>query len=172
MFLLLLFYGSVIGVLSNKVPLKSADYDIQWMTMDYQQGTEGNPPSLRFDMQIFNRHESLGLEVDNATLLVNLDGRYLGEAGLNIPYVAPNTAVSVPVELKLKLDFSELAGIASEEFFSFFSGQKTAWRDKIYARVGVAVALGFQVAVYITQGLDRKEGVVGERGDIGGCGLI
>jgi len=152
MFLLLLFYGSVIGVLSNKVPLKSADYDIQWMTLDYQQGTEGNPPSLRFDMQIFNRHESLGLEVDNATLLVNLDGRYLGEAGLNIPYVAPNTAVSVPVELKLKLDFSELAGIASEEFFSFFSGQETAWRDKIQARLMVQLPLGLQLPIYITEG--------------------
>jgi hypothetical protein len=56
-------------------------------------GSVGNPPALRFDMQIFNHHESLGLEVENANLLVNLDGRYLGEAGLNIPYVAPNTAV-------------------------------------------------------------------------------
>ena len=152
LFLLLLFYGSVVGVLSNKVPLKSADYDIQWMTMEYQQGTEGSPPILLFDMQIFNRHESLGLEVDHASLLVNLDGRYLGEAGLNIPYVAPNTAVSVPVGLKLKLDFSELAGIASEEFFSFFSGQETAWRDKIQARLMVQLPLGLQLPIYIPEG--------------------
>ena len=152
MFLLLLLYGSVIGVLSNKVPLKLADYDIQWMTLDYQQGAQGNPPTLRFDVQIFNRHETLGLEVDNASLLVNLDGRYLGEAGLNIPYVAPNTAVDVPVELKLKLDFSELAGIASEELFSFFSGEQAAWRDKIQARLMVELPLGLQLPIYITEG--------------------
>lgn len=152
MVLLLLFYGSVIGVLFNKVPLKSADYDIQWMTLDYQQGAEGNPPSLLFDMLIFNRHQSLGLEVDNASLLLNLDGRYLGEAELNIPYVAPNTAVSVPVELKLKLDFSELAGIAFEEFISFFSGEETVWRDKIQARLTVWLPLGLQLPIYITEG--------------------
>ncbi len=152
MFLLLLLYGSVIGVLFNKVPLKSAEYDIQWMTMDYQQGARGNPPGLRFDMRIFNRHESLGLEVDNAILLLNLDGRYLGEAGLNIPYVAPNTAVNVPVELKLQLDFSELAGIASEEFLSFFSGEKTSWRDNIQARLMVQLPLGLRLPIYITEG--------------------
>jgi hypothetical protein len=152
MLLLLLLYGSVIGVLSNKVPLKSADYDIQWLTFDYQRGAAGNPPSLLFDMQIFNRHESLGLEVDDATLLLNLDGRYLGEAGLNIPYVAPNTAVVVPVELKLKLDFSELAGIASEEFFSLFSGKKAGWRDQVQARLMVQLPLGLQLPIYITEG--------------------
>jgi hypothetical protein len=150
--LLLFFYGSVIGVLSSKVPLKSADYDIQWRTLDYQQASENHPPSLRFDMRIFNRHESLGLEVDNATLLINLDGRYLGDAGLNIPYVAPNTAVDVPVELKLKLDFPELAGIASEEFFSYFSGKKAAWRDKIQARLIVQLPLGLRLPIYITEG--------------------
>lgn len=155
MLLLILFYSSVIGVLSNKVPLKSADYDIQWMTLDYQQGAEGNPPSLLFDMLIFNRHESLGLEVNNANLLLNLDGRYLGEAGLNIPYVAPNTAVSVPVELKLKLDFSELAGIAFEEFLVFFSGDEAAWRDKIQARLMVRLPLGLQLPIYITEGYRR-----------------
>jgi hypothetical protein len=152
MSLLLLFYGSVIGVLSSKVPLKSADYDIQWMTIDYQQGADGNPPSLLFDMQIFNRHESLGLEVENATLLVNLDGRYLGEAGLNIPYIAPSTTVEVPVELKLRLDFSELAGIAKEELFSLFSGEKAAWRDNIQARLMVQLPLGLQLPLYITEG--------------------
>ena len=107
---------------------------------------------LLFGVQIFNRHESLGLQVDNAILLVNLDGRYLGEAGLNIPYVAPNTAVVVPVELKVKLDFSELAGIASEEFLSFFSGEKAAWRDKIQARLTVQLPLGLQLPIYITEG--------------------
>jgi hypothetical protein len=152
MLLLLLFYGSVIKVLSNKVPLKSADYDIQWMTLDYEQGTEGNPPRLRFDMRIFNRHESLGMEVDDATLLLNLDGRYLGEAGLNVPYVAPNTAVIVPVDLRLKLDFSEVASIASEEFISFFSGEKAAWRDEIQARLMVRLPLGLQLPIYITEG--------------------
>ncbi|MEH6569983.1 MAG: hypothetical protein V7709_12965 [Halioglobus sp.] len=149
---LLLFYGSIIGVLSNKVPLKSADYAIQWMTLDYQSGTGGDSPSLRFDMQIFNRHETLGLEVDNATLLVNLDGRYLGEAGLTIPYVAPNTAVVVPVELKLHLDIPELAGIASEEFFSMFTPEQAAWRDTIQARLMVPLPLGLQLPIYITEG--------------------
>lgn len=152
MVLLLVFYGSVMGVLSSKVALKSADYDIQWMTMDFQQAGESSPPSLRFDMRIYNRHESLGLEVDNATLLVNLDGRYLGEAGLNIPYVAPNTAVDVPVELKLDLDFSEMAGIASQEFFSFFSGKKAAWRDKVQARLTVQLPLGLRLPIYLTEG--------------------
>ena len=149
---LLLFYGSVMGVLANKVPLKSADYDIQWMTLDYQSGTEGGLPSLRFDMQIFNRHETLGLEVDNATVLVNLDGRYLGEAGLIIPYVAPSTAVIVPIELKLHLDIPELAGIASEEFFSMFTGEKAPWRDTIQARLMVPLPLGLQLPIYITEG--------------------
>ena len=115
MFALLLFYGSVVRVLSNKVPLKSADYDIQWTTFDYQTGEDGGPPSLRFHVRIFNRHESLGLEVENATLLLNLDGRYLGEAGVNIPYVAPKQVISVPVEFKLRLSISEMAGIAAQE---------------------------------------------------------
>lgn len=152
MILLLLFYGSVIKVLSNKVPLKSADYEIQWTTLDYQRGIGGSPPSLRFDMRIFNRHQSLGLEVDAATLLLNLDGRYLGEAGLNVPYVAPDTAVIVPVDLSLKLDFSEVALIASEEFFSFFSGEETAWRDKIQVRLMVQLPLGLQLPIYLTEG--------------------
>lgn len=153
---LLFFYGSVIVVLSSKVPLKSADYDIQWMTLKYLRGTDSEPTALRFDMQIFNRHESLGLEVENATLLVNLDGRYLGEAGLNIPYVAPNTAIVVPVELKFKLDLSELAGIATEEFFSLFSREKAAWRDKIQARLMVQLPLGLQLPIYITQGYRQE----------------
>lgn len=152
MFLLVLFYGSVIGVLSNKVPLKTADYDIQWMSLDYEQGVEGEPPSLMFDMQVFNRHESLGLEVDNANLLLNLDGRYLGEAGLHIPYVAPASVVVVPVELKLGLNFSELTGIVSEEFFSFFSGEPAAWRDKVQARLMVQLPLGLQLPIYLTEG--------------------
>lgn len=33
--LLLLFYSAVIGVLSTKVPLKYADYDSQWRSLDY-----------------------------------------------------------------------------------------------------------------------------------------
>jgi hypothetical protein len=152
MLLLLLLYGSVIGVLFNKVPLKLADYDIQWMTLDYQQGIEGGPPTLRFDVKIFNRHETLGLEVDNASLLVNLDGRYLGEAGLDIPYVAPNTAIDVPVELKLKLDFSELAGVAYEELYSFFSGEQAAWREQIQARLMLQLPLGLQLPIYIPEG--------------------
>ena len=152
MFLLLLFYGSVIGVLSNKVPLKSADYDIQWMSLDYEPGVEGGLPSLLFDMQVFNRHESLGLEVDHANLLLNLDGRYLGEAGLHIPYVPPATVVVVPVELKLRLDYSELAGIASEEFFSLFTGEKAAWRDKIQARLMLQLPLGLQLPIYLSEG--------------------
>ena len=149
---LLLFYGSLIGVLSNKIPLKSADYAIEWMTLDYQSGTEDNFPSLRFDMQIFNRHETLGLEVDNAILLVNLNGRYLGEAGLTIPYVAPKTAVVVPVELQLHLDISELAGIAAEEFFSLFTGEEPPWLDTIQARLMVQLPLGLQLPIYITEG--------------------
>jgi hypothetical protein len=149
---LVLFYGSVIGVLSNKVPLKSADYDIQWMTLDYQSGTEDNPPSLRFEMQIYNHHESLGLEVDNAIVLLNLDGRYLGETGLTIPYVAPQSAVVVPVELTLHLDIPELAGIASEEFFSIFTGEKAPWRDTVQARLMVQLPLGLQLPIYITEG--------------------
>ena len=152
MLMLLLFYGSVVSVVSSKVPLKSADYDIQWRTIDYDTGKEGSPPTLRFDMTISNRHESLGLEVENAALLVNLEGRYLGEAGLNIPYVAPNTSIDVPVELKLKLDFSELAGIAFEEFFSFFSGERAAWRDKLQARLMVELPLGLQFPIYIPEG--------------------
>jgi hypothetical protein len=71
---------------------------------------------------------------------------------LNIPYVAPNTAVNVPVELKLQLDFSELAGIASEEFLSFFSGEKTSWRDNIQARLMVQLPLGLRLPIYITEG--------------------
>lgn len=152
MFLLLLFYGSVIRVLANKVPLKSADYDIQWMTFDYQPGEGGELPRLRFDVRIFNRHDSLGLEVENATLLLNLDGRYLGEAGLNIPYVAPEQAVSVPVDLKLSLNYSEMAAIAAEEFFSVFTGESAAWRDKIQARLMVQLPLGMRLPIYITQG--------------------
>lgn len=149
---LLFFYGSVIGVLSNKVPLKTAQYDMQWTTMDYEGGEEGSPARLRFDMQIFNRHESLGLKVENANLLLNLDGRYLGEASLNIPYVAPNSAVLVPVELSLKLNFTELAGIASEEFFSFFKGEEAAWSDDIQARLMVQLPLGLQLPIYIPEG--------------------
>lgn len=149
---LLLFYGSVMGVLSNKVPLKSADYAIQWMTLDYQSSTNDSSPSLRFDMQVFNRHETLGLEVDNAILLLNLDGRYLGEAGLTIPYVAPKTAVLVPVELTLHLDMSELAFIASEEFFSLFTGEDAPWLETIQARLMVQLPLGLQLPIYLTEG--------------------
>jgi hypothetical protein len=149
---LLAFYGSVIDILSSKVPLKSADYDIQWSTMDYQPGTAGSPPTLRFHMQIFNRHESLGLEVENANLLLNLEGRYLGEAGLNIPYVAPATSVVVPVELALKVDFYELAGIAAEELFSVFTGEEPAWRDKVQARLMVRLPLGLRLPLYISAG--------------------
>lgn len=149
---LLLFYGSVIAVLSSKVPLKSADYDIQWTTVDYERGAEGRPPRLRFDMQIFNRHESLGLKVENANLLLNLEGRYLGEASLNIPYVAPKTSVIVPVDLSIKLDFSELAGIASDEFVSFFKREKAAWSDNIQARLMVQLPLGLQLPIYIPGG--------------------
>ncbi|MFK8048303.1 MAG: hypothetical protein AB8B81_07720, partial [Halioglobus sp.] len=47
---LLLFYGAVVGVLSSKVPLKTADYDIQWTTMEYQGGEAGSPARLRFDI--------------------------------------------------------------------------------------------------------------------------
>jgi hypothetical protein len=149
---LLLFYGSVVRVLSNKVPLKSADYDIQWTTFDYQTGEDGGPPSLRFDVRIFNRHESLGLEVENATLLLNLDGRYLGEAGVNIPYVAPKQVISVPVDFKLRLSISEMAGIAAQEFISAFTGEAAAWRENIQARLMVQLPLGMQLPIYITQG--------------------
>jgi len=152
MFALLLFYGSVVRVLSNKVPLKSAEYDIQWTTFDYQTGEDGGPPSLRFDVRIFNRHESLGLEVENATLLLNLDGRYLGEAGVNIPYVAPKQVVSVPVDFKLRLSISEMAGIAAQEFISAFTGEASAWRENIQARLMVQLPLGMQLPIYLTQG--------------------
>lgn len=152
MFVLLLFYGSVVRVLANKVPLKSAQYDIQWMTFDYQPGEGGELPRLRFDVRISNRHDSLGLEVENATLLLNLDGRYLGEAGLNIPYVAPEQAVSVPVDFKLRLNYSEMAAIAAEEFVSVFTGETAAWRDKIQARLMIQLPLGMQLPIYITQG--------------------
>jgi hypothetical protein len=152
MLVLLLFYGSVVRVLANKVPLKSAEYDIQWMTFDYQPGEGDAPPRLRFQVRIFNRHESLGLEVENANLLLNLDGRYLGEAGLNIPYVAPKKAVSVPVDLQLRLNYSEMAGIAAEEFVSVFTGEKAAWRDNIQARLMVQLPLGLQFPIYITRG--------------------
>ena len=150
--LLLLFYGSVIGVLANKVPLKSAQYDIQWLTFDYQRPQGDEPPRLRFDVRIFNRHETLGLAVNDATLLLNLDGRYLGQAGLNIPYVAPQSDVSVPVDLRLRLDYSEMAGIASDELFSVFTGEKAAWRDNIQARLMVHLPLGMQLPIYITHG--------------------
>ena len=150
--LLVLFYGSVIGILSTKVPLKSADYDIQWRTLSYASGVDGEPPTLRFDIRIFNRHESLGLEVDNADLLLNLDGRYLGEAALNIPYVPPSTALDVPVELRIKVDFSELAGIATDEFFSFFTGKAPAWRESLQARLMVPLPLGLRLPLYITEG--------------------
>jgi hypothetical protein len=156
MLLLIAFYASVISVLSTKVPLKSADYDIQWLTLDYQSGAEGEPPGLRFDLRVYNHHESLGLEVDSANLLLNLDGRYLGEAVLDIPYVAPNTVLDVPVELKLKLDFSELAGIASDEVFAFFTGKQPAWRDKLQARLMVRLPLGLELPLYITEGYRHK----------------
>jgi hypothetical protein len=153
---LALFYGSVVGVLSSKVPLKTADYDIQWRTMGYESGSGGEAPTLRFDMQVFNRHQSLGLEVDNANLLINLDGRYLGEAGLDIPYVAPKTSVVIPVKLQLALNFSELAGIASQELFSFFTGDKAAWRNKIQARLLVQLPLGLQFPVYLPEGYRQR----------------
>lgn len=156
MLALLLFYGSVVGVLSSKVPLKTADYDIQWTTVDYQGGGKGSPARLRFDMQISNRHESLGLEVENANLLLNLDGRYLGEASLNIPYVAAKTAITVPVDLSIKLNFSELADIASEEFFSFFKREKATWSDNIQARLMVQLPLGLQLPIYIPEGYRRE----------------
>ena len=152
MLVLVLFYGSVIGVLANKVPLKSARYDIQWLTANYQRSQSGEPPRLRFDVRIFNRHDTLGLEVREATLLLNLGGRYLGQAGLNIPYVAPLDDVTVPVDLSLQLDFSEVAGIATDEFVSVFTGEKAAWRDKIQARLTVHLPLGMQLPIYITQG--------------------
>ncbi|MFK8050627.1 MAG: hypothetical protein AB8B81_19545, partial [Halioglobus sp.] len=152
----LLFYGAVVGVLSSKVPLKTADYDIQWTTMEYQGGEAGSPARLRFDIRIFNRHESLGLEVENANLLLNLEGRYLGEASLNIPYVAPNTAVFVPVDLSIKLSFSELAGIASDEFFSFFRRGKATWKDNIQARLVVQLPLDLQLPIYIPEGYHRE----------------
>lgn len=149
---LLLFYAAVIEVLSNKVPLKSAQYKIQWMTLDYRSNTENQPPSLLFDMQISNRHETLGLAVDNAVLLVNLDGRYLGEAGLTVPYISPNTTLTVPVELKLHLDIAELAGISSEEFFSLFTEDEAPWRTKVQARLMVQLPLGLQLPIYIPDG--------------------
>jgi hypothetical protein len=152
MLLLLLFYGSVVRVLANKVPLKSAEYDIEWMSFDYQPAEDGELPRLRFDVRIFNRHDSLGLEVENATLLLNLDGRYVGEAGLNIPYVAPEQAVSVPVDLKLRLNYSEMAAIAAQEFVSAFTGETAAWRDQIQARLMIQLPLGMQLPIYITQG--------------------
>lgn len=150
--LLLGFYGSLVAVLSSKVPLKSADYDIQWLSMDYEGGVGGRPPTLHFDMRVFNHHETLGLEVDNASLLLNLDGRYLGEAGLTVPYVAPNTAAMVPVDLKLGVDFSELAGIAFEEAISLVTGEQAAWREKVQARLTVRLPLGLQLPLYITEG--------------------
>ncbi|MFT6366057.1 MAG: hypothetical protein ACJAUG_000389 [Halioglobus sp.] len=153
---LLLFYGSVIAVLSTKVPLKSADYDIHWTTLAYEQGVEGTLPRLRFDMQISNRHESLGLKVENANLLLNLEGRYLGEATLNIPYVAPKTAVIVPVDVSVKLDFSELASIASDEIISFFKREEAAWSDNIQARLMVQLPLGLQLPIYIPGGYRHK----------------
>jgi hypothetical protein len=152
LFVFLLFYGSVVRVVANKVPLKSAEYNIQWMTFDYEQGEAGELPRLRFDVRIFNRHESLGLEVENATLLLNLEGRYLGAVGLNIPYVAPGQDVSVPVDLKLSLSYSEMAGIAAEELVSVFTGEQAPWRDNIQARLMVQLPLGMQLPIYITQG--------------------
>ena len=153
---LLLLYGSVIATLSTKVPLKSAEYDIQWLSMDYQQGEGTSPPRLRFDVIILNRHQTLGLEVDNAILLLNLNGRYLGEAGLNIPYVAPNSAVSVPVDLKLRLDMAELSGIAMEEVTSLFTGEQAPWRDNIRARLTVRLPLGLELPIYIPEGYRRE----------------
>jgi len=150
--LLLGFYGSVVAVLSNKVPLKSADYAIQWATMDYEGGAGGGPPTLRFDMRVVNHHPTLGLEVDHADLLLNLDGRYLGEAALNIPYVPPDSTATVPVELRLGVDFSELAGIAWQELLSRIFGEQALWRDKIQARLTVQLPLGLQLPLYITEG--------------------
>jgi hypothetical protein len=150
--LLLGFYGSVVAVLSNKVPLKSAQYTIQWSSLAYEAGTDDAPPTLRFDMLVVNRHPTLGLEVDHADLLLNLEGHYLGEAALNIPYVPPDTAALVPVELKLGVDFSQLAGIAWQETLSLFSGDEAAWRDNIQARLTVQLPLGLRLPLYLTEG--------------------
>ncbi|MEM6581997.1 MAG: hypothetical protein AAF699_12020 [Pseudomonadota bacterium] len=153
---LFVFYAAVITTLSTKVPLKTADYEIQWLTMDYESGANGDPPQLSFDVMITNRHPSLGLEVDNAELLVNLEGRYLGEAGLNIPYVAPNSSISVPVDLQLRLDMSELAGIAMEELTSYFTEQQAPWRSEIAARLTVRLPLGLDLPIYIPEGYRQE----------------
>ena len=150
--LLIAFYGSVVAVVSNKVPLKSAEYEIRWLSMDYEEGADGDPPTLHFDMLVHNRHPTLGLEVDHASLLLNLEGRYLGQAALNIPYVAPNSVESVPVVLQLGLDFSELAGIAYEEMVSLISGKQAAWRDRVQARLTVQLPMGLELPLYITEG--------------------
>ncbi|MEM1154386.1 MAG: hypothetical protein AAGI44_09600, partial [Pseudomonadota bacterium] len=153
---LFLFYTAVITTLSTKVPLKTAEYEIQWLTMDYESGTDGGPPQLSFDVTITNRHPSLGLEVDKAELLVNLEGRYLGEAGLNIPYVAPNSSINVPVDLQLRLDMSELAGIAMEELTSYFTEQQPPWRSEIAARLTVRLPLGLDLPIYIPEGYRQE----------------
>jgi hypothetical protein len=152
MLALLFFYGSLVGVLASKVPLKSAEYAIQWRTIEYQEGVEGGAPGLRFLLRVSNHHERLGLEVDNANLLLNIDGRYLGEAALDIPYVAPGSVVDVPVELKMKLAFSELAGIAVNEVLGYFTGQQPAWRENLQARLMVRLPLGLELPLYITEG--------------------
>jgi hypothetical protein len=56
------------------------------------------------------------------------------------------------VEFRIKLDFSELAGIATDELFSFFTGEAPAWRDKLQARLMVQLPLGLQLPLYITEG--------------------
>ncbi len=154
--LLLFFYASVVLVLLNKVPLKSASYDIQWLSLDYVSGSEGEPPRLRFDVRVVNHHPTLGLEVNDADLLLNLDGRYLGEAGLTIPYVAPQSAALVPVDLKLRVDLSEFAGIAWEELVGYFGGEPSTWRDQLQVRLDVSLPLGLKLPVYITQGYRHK----------------
>ncbi len=150
--MLFLFYASVVGVVLSKVPLKTANYDIEWLTLEYEGGRGGAPPSLRFDILIENQHPSLGLQVEDADLLLNLEGRYLGEVGLNIPYVAPMSSALVPVELNLRVDFSEFAEVAWQELIAYFGGAPPRWREKLQARLDVQLPLGLKLPIYIPQG--------------------
>ncbi|MFH1430800.1 MAG: hypothetical protein ABIG71_04795 [Candidatus Uhrbacteria bacterium] len=148
---LALFYFAVVGSMLKKVPLKTAVYEVELLSLRGKHLLSDEPPVIRCNVVIHNTHDFLALEVERASLVLDYDGQPLGQVSITVPQIPPRTSRRVPIEMVMDVPLGDALEISFRASLDRLLGQPTHWKQKTRLRMDVEVLFGITLPIYLTR---------------------